>query len=536
MSIQLYPSIAKIKRNGVYENLPGFVPETGSIATQQMIATSESSATAQYVHNKGEYFRLNDTLYQAIVKINVGDSIVVGTNCEVAVLGNDLTHVANSIAAYELGIASSSHNTGDYFMVGETLYVATSDIQVGDTISTSTNCRLAVVGDELSGLKTATDQKFTNIGYTEIQSVNLLNPDELEPGRITSSSSVPLHTGSYDTDYRTTGFMSVEAGEKYGFYYRARNNIGNVGVSGIWAYDSDKTALQFLGSLGFNTAGTLYVTAPNGAAYIRASISTAAIDAYSPLQCSKTDGTPPNEISEYTIGAYLEGYLKEAWIGKKWVVVGDSLTENNVTTTKHYFDYIADISGAEIANMGVGGTGYCRGYDSNRAFYQRISAVPTDADVVTVFGSGNDMNIAAMQIFDGKTWTEALGTFSDTGTDTICGCVNTFLDNYFAVMPTAPIGIIAPTPWMSYPTSLLSNNRFDDYTSALKQICEYRGVSFLDLYHHSNLRPENEANRNACYYNGASVDGNGDGVHPNELGHKIIAPKIYEFVKTMLLN
>ena len=71
MSIQLYPSIAKIKRNGVYENLPGFVPETGSIATQQMIATSESSATAQYVHNKGEYFRLNDTLYQAIVKINV---------------------------------------------------------------------------------------------------------------------------------------------------------------------------------------------------------------------------------------------------------------------------------------------------------------------------------------------------------------------------------------------------------------------------------------------------------------------------------
>ena len=155
MPIELYPSVAKIKRNGVYENLPGFVPETGSVATQQMIATAESSATAQYVHNKGEYFRLNDTLYQAIVKINVGDSIVVGTNCEVAVIGNDLTHVANSIANYELGIATSSHNTGDYFMVGEIMYVATADIQVGDNISTSTNCRKAVVGDELSGLKTA---------------------------------------------------------------------------------------------------------------------------------------------------------------------------------------------------------------------------------------------------------------------------------------------------------------------------------------------------------------------------------------------
>ena len=158
MPIELYPSIAKIKRNGVYENLPGFVPETGAVATQQMIATSESSATAQYAHNKGEYFRLNDTLYQAIVKINVGDAIVVGTNCEVAVIGNDLTHVANSIAAYELGIATSSHNTGDYFMVNETMYVATADIQVGDTISTSTNCRKAVVGDELSALQTAITQ------------------------------------------------------------------------------------------------------------------------------------------------------------------------------------------------------------------------------------------------------------------------------------------------------------------------------------------------------------------------------------------
>ena len=168
MSIELYPSIAKIKRNGVYENLPGFVPETGSVATQQMIATAESSATAQYVHTMGEYFRLNDTLYQAIVRINVGDTIVVGTNCEVAVLGNDVTHIANSIAEYELGIATSAHATGEYFMVGETMYVATANIQIGDSISTSTNCRKAVVGDELSGLKTSVRQINDNLPEAEM--------------------------------------------------------------------------------------------------------------------------------------------------------------------------------------------------------------------------------------------------------------------------------------------------------------------------------------------------------------------------------
>lgn len=174
MPIEIYPSVAKIKRNGVYENLPGFVPEIGSVSAQQMIATAESNNTAQYVHNKGEYFRLNDTLYQAIVKINIGDAIVVGTNCEVAVLGNDVTHIANSIAEYELGIATADHTTGEYFMIGETLYVATDDISVGDNISTSTNCRLAVMGDELCGLQMSFSEIFVDdsVDFTELTPQN----------------------------------------------------------------------------------------------------------------------------------------------------------------------------------------------------------------------------------------------------------------------------------------------------------------------------------------------------------------------------
>ena len=214
MPIELYPSVAKIKRNGVYENLPGFVPETGSVATQQMIATGESINVAQYVHNKGEYFRLNDTLYQAIVKINVGDNIVVGTNCEVAVIGNDLTHVANSIAAYELGIATSSHNTGDYFMVNETMYVATADIQVGDTISTSTNCRLAVVGDELSGLKTA---------LNNFVSINL--------GTFTDGTYINRNTGETGSDNNSacSDFVAVQSGRSD--IQEACRDVGRTGTA-----------------------------------------------------------------------------------------------------------------------------------------------------------------------------------------------------------------------------------------------------------------------------------------------------------------
>lgn len=99
MSVEFYPSVAKIKRNGVYQNLPGFVVETGDESAQQMIATEESSNVAQYRHDKGDYFILDGTLYKATATINEGDNIVVGTNCDVAVLGDDVAKFANSIIA-----------------------------------------------------------------------------------------------------------------------------------------------------------------------------------------------------------------------------------------------------------------------------------------------------------------------------------------------------------------------------------------------------------------------------------------------------
>ena len=90
MSIELYPSVAKVKRNGVYQNLPGFVQPNGDNDAQAMIANAETSTTAQFSHPKGSYFRLNGTLYEATVDIKVNDIIAVGTNCKVSVLGDDI--------------------------------------------------------------------------------------------------------------------------------------------------------------------------------------------------------------------------------------------------------------------------------------------------------------------------------------------------------------------------------------------------------------------------------------------------------------
>ena len=221
-----------------------------------------------------------------------------------------------------------------------------------------------------------------------------------------------------------------------------------------------------------------------------------------------------HEASILTVASYKTG---AKWLGKKWVCVGDSLTEHNLRTTKNYHDYVAEATGITVVNMGLSGTGYMRQQDNNNAFYQRILNVPTDADVITIFGSGNDLS-------------QPLGEVTDTGTTTICGCINTTFDNLYSVFPLAQIGVITPTPWIGNPPSN-PNDAMSKYSAALVEICRLRGIPCLDLFHCSNLRPDDATFRQLAY----SKD-EGNGVHPDETGHKMIAPHFEAFLDSLLLS
>lgn len=207
------------------------------------------------------------------------------------------------------------------------------------------------------------------------------------------------------------------------------------------------------------------------------------------------------------------------WKGKKWVVFGDSLTAVNSRTSKHYFDYIADETGINVVNMGDSGSGYKAEDDVSTAFYQRIGNVPTDADAITIFGSFNDLGTGA-----------DFGTAADTGTTTIGGCINTTLDNLFTAYPLAVVGIVSPTPWVNAnPTD--EPNRASQYCDLLEQICKNRSIPYLDLFHSSLLRPWDSTFRTLAY---SKDDGNG--VHPDETGHKLIAPRFKAFLDSLLLG
>ena len=212
------------------------------------------------------------------------------------------------------------------------------------------------------------------------------------------------------------------------------------------------------------------------------------------------------------------------WEGKKWVCIGDSLTEANSATSKHYFDYIADETGITTANYGIGGTGYANPSGTAGNFTARMASVPTDADVYTIFGSFNDYAYSINNDIP-------IGTPEDSGTSTICGYINRAFDALFARVPLANLGVVAPCPWVSVNsvTGTTSKTFAENYVSALRQCCERKSIPFLDLYHGSGLRPWDSNFRDLTYTKDTL-----HGVHPDETGHAILAPKFSAFLDFLL--
>lgn len=209
-------------------------------------------------------------------------------------------------------------------------------------------------------------------------------------------------------------------------------------------------------------------------------------------------------------------YIRQL-MGKKWTCLGDSLTEHNLRTTMNYHDYIADETGITVYNLGHSGCGYAKVGGNGQTFADQAANIPNDTDVITIFGSGNDKSSGL-----------DLGTATDTGTTTICGCINATLDVVYANHPTIPLGVITPTPWASSEPSD-GVTAMSQYCEKLIEICNLRGIPCLDLYHCSNLHPTDTDFRPLAY----SHD-DGDGVHPDETGHAIIAPRIRQFLFSLI--
>ena len=214
----------------------------------------------------------------------------------------------------------------------------------------------------------------------------------------------------------------------------------------------------------------------------------------------------------------------------KWIVVGDSITEKNMAAEISYYDFVQKDFQCEVVNYGRSATGYMvRG--SYETFYERIDQIDfTDADVITIFGSFNDL---------GRGF--SFGSAEDEGTDTLGGCMNQTIRNIRARAPEIRIGIATPTPWnlgqgySSAEDSVMywgvSKEDCDHYVTLLMEVANKQGVKVLDLYHAGLFDPNSDVDR-AAYFN---ENGRQDpGVHPSSAGHSLMAPLWKDFLLKLM--
>lgn len=211
------------------------------------------------------------------------------------------------------------------------------------------------------------------------------------------------------------------------------------------------------------------------------------------------------------------------WSHLKWYVIGDSLTaknsSNDAIAPKRYYDFVHEKTGIQLVIDGVGGTGYAagKGNATPNNFVKRVeNAFPkndptknADIDIVTIFGSGNDVahdrtNLANSEVY------AALSHL----------CFN---------RPGLRVIVVPPSPWTwkYYGETEDAINQWKanwkTYCNHLKECavaCNFRYVS--DMYDCPPFNPNFTGHIDKFF-----TTGNRDGIHPDINGHEALAPYFY---------
>ena len=192
---------------------------------------------------------------------------------------------------------------------------------------------------------------------------------------------------------------------------------------------------------------------------------------------------------------------------KKVVVIGDSITERNSTARTNWVGWMQEETRCRIQNLGISGTGF----HQNQPYINRISNIDSDADIIGVAISFNDIG-HGMDI----------GTPTDTGDTTLCGWAYQFFTELQEQFPATPIICYSQGPWAAYHLGgqFASGGLF---ITNVKTICNNLGIPVYDglYFNGSALRPWIADNQEVYYKN--ETTGVLDDTHPNSTGHKIIA-------------
>lgn len=220
-------------------------------------------------------------------------------------------------------------------------------------------------------------------------------------------------------------------------------------------------------------------------------------------------GVENSEAVKYRISS-VSPYM----YGKKWAVLGDSITAGDGLTTNiltRYSSIVAKQCGIIPYNYGYSGSriaveGSAGDSTYDNAMVIRYASMIDDADYITVLGGINDANNQL-----------PLGTLGDTDISTFFGALEVLITGLLTKYPGKAIGFI------TFP-HYGGGTGHQTYVDAIKSACVRYAIPVLDLHSMGGMNTMTTAFSQMFY---------SDGLHPNELGQSVMARKICAFLGTL---
>lgn len=202
---------------------------------------------------------------------------------------------------------------------------------------------------------------------------------------------------------------------------------------------------------------------------------------------------------------------------KKINFLGDSITEGAGASVYEncYVQVLKrEFSLAQARNYGIGGTRIARQRipseeaKFDRDFCTRLVEMDGDADLIVVFGGTNDHGHGDAPF----------GADTDRTPDTFIGACH-FLFAALKEKFSCPIAVL--TPLHRAEEGRADGITLEDYVNQIRKIAPQYGLPVLDLYGCSAINRETLHTLT------------GDGLHPNDEGHAILAGEIGEFLSAL---
>lgn len=345
--------------------------------------------------------------------------------------------------------------------------------------------------------------------FTGRKSVNLFNK-----ATITLGSRVSNGNGSLINDYPTGGasdWIEVAPGATY------TQTEGNTFAE----YDAYKGFVR-----GYATGTTQFTTSAT-TKYVRVTVRSVIIDRYM-LVLGLSLPVSYNPYDWYSLdGGIIPLDGKNArWAGKKWNVMGDSITADSAS---YWRTIAANLRFAEARNYGIGGTSIAYrdappGATDPTLFTEKWMAnryvdMPLDADLITIAGGTNDF----LQV--------PLGSYAVRDNATVYGAMRTMCEGMASRWPTATIGAILPFHRYN------SQSAFNPYTfmalrDAMLEVYAAYGIPVYDSALRCPIRFWNTAQSDVWSRPG-STTGLPDGLHPNDPAHAAIVPSVQDWILSL---